>query len=97
MSKHTMQNCGRPATKLYCEDYAPDECDKCPYWIPEKPKTHADQLRAKTDEELAQWGYDYVGCPPDYGYPDCDVVLAELNKKCLDCWLKWLKEEADNG
>lgn len=51
---------------------------------PPKPITNADRLRAMTDEELGKWMQSYAEwCPPG----DCC-------EDCLNCWPKWLKEEA---
>ena len=60
----------------------------------EKP-SHADRIRAMTDEELAAWGYDVAGCPPGRGYPDCDTTWADQDGKCPSCWLDWLRQEAE--
>lgn len=54
------------------------------------PMTHGDQLRANSDEELAQWimSIDPAACPfrDDHG-DDCHFT------HCKDCWQEWLKEE----
>ena len=49
-----------------------------------KPHTHADKLRAMTDEELAEW-ISYIT-----GHEQYRDVLPEA-------WLDWLRQEADNG
>ena len=52
--------------------------------------TNADRIRAKSDEELAKWIADiYPDCPPGY---NCDSSRVT---DCCDCWLDWLKQEAD--
>lgn len=59
-------------------------------------QTHADQIRAKTDEELAEFLIQDGDCPPERMYPDscpnCDRVTPKV---CYDCWLDWLRQEAD--
>ena len=55
------------------------------------PQTHADRLRAMTDEELADFELGRMCCPP--GKPGCE----ENNLTCDSrgqCWLDWLKQEA---
>lgn len=55
-----------------------------------KPKTNADRIRAMSDEELAEWLYEYGG-----GAPNCDKELGTFDyKRCADCWLDWLQQEA---
>ena len=56
-----------------------------------KPKpTHADQIRAKTDEQLAEW---IVRITSGYGYNGYDDEVK--------AWLVWMKQPAesedDNG
>ena len=56
------------------------------------PMTHGDQLRAKNDEELARWIADRsFDCPPGFSPAPlgCDDV-------CAECWLYWLKQEAED-
>ena len=48
------------------------------------PMTNADRIRSMTDEELGKWMQSHAEwCPPG----DCC-------EDCLNCWPKWLKEEA---
>ena len=57
--------------------------------------SRADQIRYMSDEELAVWIAEVkiTGCPGEKTYKEteCDVY------SCADCWLEWLKKEADNG
>ena len=72
------------------EECAVDE--DCGLFKP-KPQTNADRIRSMTDEELAiifnsataclSWMLDNWECP------------SLLN--CEECWIKWLKEEVQNG
>ena len=62
-----------------------------------KPKTNADLIRAMTDEELMEflehdyWSIDYCkkDAPIDQETKEC------LLPSCKQCWLEWLKQEAD--
>lgn len=55
-----------------------------------KGKTRADQIRAKTDEELAEFLERVGGCVPNF-----DLNYCNSRKTCDDlCWLQWLKQEA---
>ena len=53
------------------------------------PQTHADRIRAMSDEELAEF-ISNCGCPNH---------SMDCMKSCKDCTLKWLKQpaEVDNG
>ena len=53
-----------------------------------KPKTNADRIRAMSDEELAMF-FDST-CTENMGSVRCDIGL-----RCYDCWLDWLKQEAE--
>lgn len=48
-----------------------------------KPKTHADRIRAMSDEELARFIHDQI-IDRNIGIP-------------TETWLDWLRQEADNG
>jgi hypothetical protein len=58
---------------------------------PPKPITHADRIRAMTDEELADWFSIY--CCRNKTYD----AHCETFGNCEACWLDWLKEEVSNG
>lgn len=49
-------------------------------------KTHGDQFRAMTDEELAEWIAGYA-----LGLTGASLEMS------THVWLEWLKQEADNG
>ncbi len=59
----------------------------------EKPQTHADRLRAMTDEELATFLFDNVSCS------DCTMHGGGCSIDCEKWMLSWLKSpvEVDNG
>lgn len=54
----------------------------------DKAATNADRIRAKTDEELADFNCKYT-CPPNYN----DNGGCERSECCENCWFNWLKEE----
>lgn len=54
----------------------------------EKPQTNADRIRAMSDEELAEWFAETVGCKL------CDRLgLCKGNTECKEAYLQWLKSE----
>lgn len=58
-------------------------------------QTHADRIRAKSDEELATWVETIAGCDL---CPMLDEQCSggEVNSRasCKQHWLKWLRQEA---
>lgn len=52
--------------------------------------THADKIRAMTDEELA--GYFFEICPPERAFCPKD---KGANVTCQGCWLDWLEAETE--
>ena len=69
-----------------------ESCDGCKEYHSKNKRTNADCIRSMSDEELADWLYMWAG-----GAPNCDRGLSEHPdlKKCRDCWLDWLKQEAN--
>ena len=62
-----------------------------------KPITNYDRIISKTPEELAvliSESIDCGVCKEMHGFRMCDVAQY---KSCEDCWLDWLKKEADDG
>lgn len=59
-----------------------------------KQQTNADRIRAMTDEELADWIYYWAGESPDCCDRKCEDTKA-YPRPCRECWLDWLKQEAD--
>ena len=56
-------------------------------------RTNADRIRTMTDEELAEWLFEYAGSAPN-----CDKVEQEIDYgSCVLCWSRWLKEVAEDG
>ena len=51
---------------------------------------NGDRIRAMTDEELAILLCDACAC----SYDDVDVC-EKWNGACDNCWLDWLKQEAE--
>ena len=62
----------------------------CKVYEPSYKYTHADSIRAMTDEELAEYHNMLKddNCCPNQGAMDC-------RESCEECWLKWLKEEVE--
>lgn len=69
------------------------ECLDYDKWQTAK-RTNADRIRAMTDEGLVKWieSLEPAACPyrDDHG-DDCRFT------HCADCWLDWLKQEANDG
>ena len=64
-------------------------CSDCIFYKP----SNADNIRTKSDEELADWIVDMkmTGCPGDmFSTAWCQDM------SCKDCWLDWLKQEAND-
>ena len=82
-----------------CGPYEMLSCGDCPASKPEyvmgyQPsiKTHADRVRAMSDEELAKY---LAGVANDGGgscAPGCHDCAAH---NCKEAWLDWLRQEAE--
>ena len=61
--------------------------------------TNAERIRSMKDEEMAE-RFKYVGCPPCYLWRedphDCVTKRVKHFHRCSECWMDWLREEADN-
>ena len=66
----------------------------CPSY---EPMTHADRIRAKSDEELAEFLGTLPCCPPGEDLEELCFPLdpCEGIEMKVKCWLKWLRQEAD--
>lgn len=85
-----------------CADLRNDWCDKkhdspdpdlirdCQYY---RTKIRADQIRAMTDEELAEFLEKVGGCGPSFDTKYCNNVNG--CPEGSNCWLDWLIQEAD--
>lgn len=60
------------------------------------PKTNADRIRAMSDEDLAKYFANAASheCIPKL-FGNCPNVGECVT--CDECWLDWVKREADNG
>lgn len=58
-----------------------------------KPTTNADRIRAMSDEELAE-AFER-SCPNDSGNRCC-AYFAKGSNGCFNCWLDWLRQEAES-
>lgn len=79
-----------------------DTCEGCSTYEAHKPNplTNADRIRAMTDEELAEMflAHDeqyYRHCPSDVIAEYCQVKPGVESCDCKDCWLDWLRQEAE--
>ena len=52
--------------------------------------TNADRIRAMSDEELVQHIWNKFGCPGGINYITCGCMGS-----CKDCWLDWLRQQAE--
>jgi len=70
-------------------------CYNCGRKANAEPPTHGDDLRSKSDEELADLFSDMF-CPYVLGakFTGCGI---ENRGGCYDCWLHWLQSPADGG
>lgn len=61
--------------------------------------TNADRIRAMTDEELAReclWNLSNGSCPPNKEALSCCSGEEYGEQQCVNCWLDWLRQEADH-
>lgn len=65
--------------------------DDVDFIVQRRPQTNADRIRAMSDEELAEFGSKRMCCLP--GKPGCGKNNLTCDS-CYQCWLDWLKEEA---
>lgn len=72
----------------------------------DRPQTHADRIRAMTDEELAEFlQKNRGGCRAlttesyvcDFHTDDLNTgAVIHFSAICKSCWLDWLRQEVDN-
>lgn len=85
-----------------CWEYA-DPCKSCTDIDPTgKPtnwesQTHGDCIRAKSDEELAEFFGTLPCCPPGEDVEELCFPLDSCagTDLMVKCWLKWLRQEAE--
>ena len=88
----TRHLCGCPEEATFTEG---SECDMFNRQIGSHVMTHADQIRAMSDEELAAYWSDHYDdfCP---NLPECGEMLNQDQEipaeKCIGCALRWLQE-----
>lgn len=59
-------------------------------------KTHADRIRAKSDEELATWVETIAGCDLCPMFDEqCSGGEVNSRASCKQHWLEWLRKEAE--
>ncbi len=78
----------------------PDVKDYPPYldYPKERKKpSNADNIRKMSDNELAEYLSERSTAPSCTGRCHKDYeVYGELRTFCYDCWLNWLKQEAES-
>lgn len=70
-----------------CKDYSMFEPKTKP-----KP-TNADRIRSMSDEKLAEAFAN--SCPADNSRNRCCQYFGKGTNGCRDCWLDWLRKEAE--
>lgn len=61
-----------------------------------KPITNADRIRAMSDKELAELFMQEYDCSDSFTCPVQHPCPPEKEASCRECFLDWLKEEADH-
>ena len=82
----------------YCKKYSDDEVTSWCVQSPckdEKP-SNADRIRAMTDEEMAELFMQEYDCSDSFTCPVQHPCPPEKEASCRECFLDWLKEEADH-
>ena len=86
-----MSDCRKCADFEWCAKH-----EDCGLFKP-KPQTNADRIRSMTDEELAEFldreFWVLPNCKPDA--PQDQETGMCLIASCHNCWLDWLKQEAE--
>ena len=64
-----------------------------------RKRTHYDEIKSVSVEELAEWAANLPCCPPgpdlyEACFPENRCSTIELKKKC---WLDWLKQEVGDA
>lgn len=79
--------------KMYYEQLGYD-FDPPFYRAEDKPiATNGDRIRARSDEELAEWLYkmrERLTC-----IPDIQIEKCAKETDCKKCYLEWIRKEAD--
>lgn len=84
-----MSDCRQCADFEWCMEY--EECGL----FKQKPKTHYDEIRAMSIEELADM-FSILSCCSEKGQ-DCMKYSDGMGgRNCYQCWLDWLKDEVSD-
>lgn len=89
----TRHLCGCPEEAVFTEG---SECDEFNRQIGSHTMTHADQIRAMSDEELAHW--INLNGDKDFSYEHCCTAewrKKPCNNKCVACLVAWLRQPAE--
>jgi hypothetical protein len=75
-----------------CKNQFPlNTCENCDDYHSRNRRTQGDRIRAMTDEELAM-ALPFQQCPPHEGKCTFSAMIANY---CDQCWLDWLRQEAE--
>ncbi len=79
-----------------CSEFRDKECGKFCYYNTVEVKTHFDQIREKSVEEMAEFmtqtGTEY-SCPPPHYFGETGFCRNEnVVMSCRMCWIDWLKQ-----
>ena len=87
------KGCSCPEEAVFTEG---SECDMFNRQIGSHTMTHADQIRAMNDEELAKLIYGVDGLGWCKSLPECIKQIGLIpEEKCIGCALEWLKQPAE--
>ena len=72
-----------------------DECGEFCHFNTKKVKTHYDQIREMSREQLAEL-FGYIHDDVIVPHPDADCGESCIgNDNCYQCWVEWLDEVAE--
>lgn len=99
MSDCINSGCGGKKDGVCMNDFPGVKC----YGYEPPRKTHADRIRAMTDEELAEMIGDYIDCAickRHAGTDACPAIESDrygrfVDSDCYRRWLDWLRQEAE--
>ena len=82
------RHCGRREEATFAEG---SECDQFNQQVANRPMTNADQIRAMSDEELADFINNHSICNIRTSY-ECKISYCGI---CSQCVLDWLQQPAE--
>lgn len=80
----------------HCADRNRGQVIFCSSHAAKKVQTHADQIRAMSDEELAKLIYSVDGIGWCKSLPECVKQVGLIpEEKCIGCALEWLRQPVE--